>query len=270
MSICVPKIYLSFNPKRRLFRGFTLIELLVVIAIIAILAGLLLPALAKAKQKAQRIQCLNNLKQIGLGSQMYADTFKGHLIDNTHTWGAYTAPVLPSFRDEADDDLNWLYPTFVSNFKSFVCPSTKNLIDPNQTAKYGPGDLAANQLYYKELAKAAGDKDGLKGHSYEVKGNIQTPTGRRKLTQNFVLEYTITTYNHPQYKNTRPGPSGIWFINDNDDGAINSEPDEKDAHGKEGSNFAYCDGHAAWVARSRWRVNYNISRNSNATSTTLP
>src|SRR4051812_8882573 len=58
---------------RNLQEGFTLIELLVVIAIIAILAGLLLPVLAKAKQKTQGIQCMNNHRQLMLGWRMYAE-----------------------------------------------------------------------------------------------------------------------------------------------------------------------------------------------------
>jgi prepilin-type N-terminal cleavage/methylation domain-containing protein/prepilin-type processing-associated H-X9-DG protein len=90
---------LSIPPVRRAgraSRGFTLIELLVVIAIIAILASLLLPALGQAKAKGKAIQCLNNLKQMGLAMILYSDENDGFIPrGNGYPWFLAYMPYMP-------------------------------------------------------------------------------------------------------------------------------------------------------------------------------
>ena|SRR5436190_21793252 len=77
--------------------GFTLIELLVVIAIIGIIAALLLPALSAGKSRAQRIQCVNNLHQIGVGLQVILENNQGYPVMATATNGGFAEKGIPWF-----------------------------------------------------------------------------------------------------------------------------------------------------------------------------
>ncbi len=145
-------------PRRFNIQGFTLIELLVVIAIIAILAGMLLPALSKAKESARMAQCTANLHQIGISSTMYADDNN----DFYFSLGPVTSPDLPNGGEwyanprsqielpATDNNAYWAvgYKRYFANTKKlFACPSATVVDEWHDAGLYYPHDFWANSCY---------------------------------------------------------------------------------------------------------------------------
>ncbi|WZO97532.1 DUF1559 domain-containing protein [Isosphaeraceae bacterium EP7] len=162
--------------QRRLVRGFTLIELLVVISIIAVLIGLLLPAVQSAREAARRAQCVNNLKQIGLSLHNYLsvhNTFAPFsVLPRTRTaqpWSAL-ARILP-FMEQTNlaNLINWdsdyefpSKPTVAAiRVAAFMCPSEINdRPRPTATLTYYPSNYAFNSgtwFFYDPASDREGD-----------------------------------------------------------------------------------------------------------------
>lgn len=118
-------------------RAFTLVELLVVIAIIAILAALLLPVLSQGKEKAQRVHCLNNERQLEMGWQLYADEDNGILASNDWDFRSGSVAESPSGSwvvgnagldtDHTDITSGTIY-SYVKSMPCYRCPTDQSLV----------------------------------------------------------------------------------------------------------------------------------------------
>ncbi len=147
------------GPSQALARGFTLIELLVVIAIIAILAAILFPVFAKAKQSAHARVCLSNCRQLGMACVMYADDHNGTLLPNLVGEYKTESPPYPSRKF-------WrklLFPYHRSE-KIYVCPSM-----PDEAKAWGPvPDQDYNGTYAINHEVCSSDSDWQGHFSHKI------------------------------------------------------------------------------------------------------
>jgi len=200
------------------FKGFTLIELLVVIAIISILASILFPVFARARENARRASCMSNVKQIALGFMMYTQDYDGRF---------------PYY--SGGGEMGFVYP-YVKNNQVFRCPSS-GLVDQHDTdvSSYYSTDYGMPASYDSSSWPRA---IILSGGSPQLLSAIPEPSITCLLGE---TRYASTTLNY--------GFDRFEAKTFPDKGIFNGLPQTERHLG--GSNYAYVDGHVKWLKKKK-------------------
>jgi len=226
-------------------RGFTLIELLVVIAIIAILAAILFPVFAQAREKARTITCLNNSKQMGVGIMMYVQDYDEIYPFGGGAGGRWTGLVMPYVKNGANSGST----RGVAGM--WVCPSRPRFPTGSATDNLGYG--CNGNIMMWNSARSLADIKNPAGTFIVVEGSSLTSADSTGPYQYVPLEWPRLENNRTDWQIT---PPGVWNNNNTTnyataDSSCNQCRRPMARHNG-GMNVVYCDGHAKWSSASQF------------------
>jgi len=238
--------------------AFTLIELLVVIAIIAILAGMLLPALSKAKSKAEGIKCVSNQKQLTLCWIMYSNDFQDRLVPNwlatTQAWIGGVVHELPGATNVLDIQNAKLFP-YNSTVEIYQCPAARDL--PN-SLKNNPAVRGRRLVRSLSMSGRMGGGDAIDASRYGAADTTWV------LGENYRLFKKSSDI-------IDPAPSqALVFLDESketiDDGyfAMKSTrvvwQNSPTVRHNQGSTFSFADGHAEYWKFTRLNIEQDLDQ----------